>query len=539
MNNVMSESQAGFRKGYTTVDHIFTLYAAVSKQLKQHKKLYVAFVDFQKAFDTVKRDVLWNVLLKIGIGGKMLQTLRAMYSNVLSCVRCNSDYTAFFECMHGLKQGCLASPILFSFLINELASEMILKGRHGIQLLPGEIELFIMMFADDIALLSVTPVGLQNQLNILHEVANRLGLKVNKEKTKVLVFRNGGYLGKNEAWTFGHNNMYVTNSYKYLGLTLTTKVSIQRCFEDSIVRAKRGVIDIFRVLWNIGCYDLNLFFTLFDTQITPILLYGSEMWGCFDCSNIEKVHMFACKRIIGVSPQSPNCMVYGELGRFPLSVLAATRCVKYWLRLNRLPNTRYVKMAHVMMRNMADRGTDNWSARVRNLLCENGFGHVWTYGYVGNEKHFIKAFQQRLKDCFTQNWHSKLEDSERYDTYKLFKPDFGREKYLDQIDNPYIQKVFTKLRLWVSPLMCNKQRYSANGSHVCPLCRYPHENEHHFLFKCPVYSDIRETYLGNVFEIGQLENSSMQILLTQNKSRLWALSRYTFYAFRHRQQLLG
>ena len=48
------------------------------------------------------------------------------------------------------------------------------------------------MFADDIALLSSTPIGLQNQLNVLYEVANRLGLLVNLEKTKIVVFRNGG-----------------------------------------------------------------------------------------------------------------------------------------------------------------------------------------------------------------------------------------------------------------------------------------------------------------------------------------------------------
>ena len=180
-NDVLSEAQAGFRKDYSTVDHIFALHVMVSKHLKKNKKLYVAFVDFHKTFDTVKRNVPWNVLLHLGIGGNMFNTLRAMYSSVLSCVRCNPRNTDYFNCMQGLKQGCLVSPVLFSFLINELASEIVLRGKHGIQLLPRETELFLLMFADDIALLSSTPVGLQNQLNVLYEVANRLGLLVNLE----------------------------------------------------------------------------------------------------------------------------------------------------------------------------------------------------------------------------------------------------------------------------------------------------------------------------------------------------------------------
>ena len=196
-NDVLSEAQAGFRKDYSTVDHICTLHALVSKHLK-NTKLYVAFVDFRKAFDTVKRSALWNVLLQLGIGGNMFNTLRAMYLSVLSCVRCNPRNTDYFNCMQGLKQGCLVSPVLFSFLINELASETLLRGKHGIQLLPRGIDLFLLMFADNIALLSSTPVGLQNQLNVLYEVANGLGLLVNLEKTKIVVFRNGVCLARAE-----------------------------------------------------------------------------------------------------------------------------------------------------------------------------------------------------------------------------------------------------------------------------------------------------------------------------------------------------
>ena len=88
------------------------------------------------------------------------------------------------------------------------------------------------MFADDIAPLSSTPVGLQNQLNVLYEVANRLGLLVNLEKTKIVVFRNGGYLARAERWYYGSELVSVASSYKYLGLKFTTKVCLNRISED-------------------------------------------------------------------------------------------------------------------------------------------------------------------------------------------------------------------------------------------------------------------------------------------------------------------
>ena len=88
------------------------------------------------------------------------------------------------------------------------------------------------MFADDIALLSSTPVGLRNQLNILCEVANRLSLLVNLEKTKIVVFRNGGYLARAERWYYGNELASVASSYKYLGLKFTTKVCLNHVSEE-------------------------------------------------------------------------------------------------------------------------------------------------------------------------------------------------------------------------------------------------------------------------------------------------------------------
>ena len=79
----------------------------------------------------------------------------------------------FFHCLQGLKQGCIDSPILFSQLVNELANEIFAKARHDIPLGPTDIELFLLLFADDLTLLASTVIGLQNQLNVLSVAAER------------------------------------------------------------------------------------------------------------------------------------------------------------------------------------------------------------------------------------------------------------------------------------------------------------------------------------------------------------------------------
>ena len=81
-NNIVTKEQAGFRRDYSTVDNGFVLRSVVHKYLNRNKKVYVAFIDFRKAFDTVNRSVVWNILRKNGITGIFLNLIKSIYDNV-------------------------------------------------------------------------------------------------------------------------------------------------------------------------------------------------------------------------------------------------------------------------------------------------------------------------------------------------------------------------------------------------------------------------------------------------------------------------
>ena len=129
----ISKEQAGFRKGYSTVDHMFTLTSMISKKLncKRGGKVYVAFVDYKKAFDTVNREALWDVLQKLQTSSKMIMVLKAMYNSVKLCVRWGANLPQVFECPQWVKQGCLLSPLIFSLLISEVAEYVRKKWKAG------------------------------------------------------------------------------------------------------------------------------------------------------------------------------------------------------------------------------------------------------------------------------------------------------------------------------------------------------------------------------------------------------------------------
>ena len=119
-NNVISDAQFGFRKGKSTIDAIFILKCMIDKLLNSNERLYCAFIDLKKAFDSVYRNALWLKLFKLGIKGKLLRVIHSMYTSVKASVKFKGSQSEYFDILVGLKQGDNLSPILFSLFLEDL-----------------------------------------------------------------------------------------------------------------------------------------------------------------------------------------------------------------------------------------------------------------------------------------------------------------------------------------------------------------------------------------------------------------------------------
>jgi len=202
--------------------------------------MYVAFVDFRKAFDMVNRNAMWKILQQYGIHGNMYRILQAMYRNVTCCVQSRGQLSEYFLSTVGVKQGCNLSPLIFSCIINELAKNIINRGKHGVQLMSDSTQLFLLLFADDMVLLSDTPTGLQKQSSVLECTSGELGLSVNIDKTRVMVCRLGGHLARNEKWFFSGKQIHVVKQYEYLDFTFSSKLCTNNYNTIRLDRQSKG-----------------------------------------------------------------------------------------------------------------------------------------------------------------------------------------------------------------------------------------------------------------------------------------------------------
>ena len=171
----IDDMQFGFMPGRGTTDAIFILRQLQEKYLGKKKKIFFAFVDLEKAFDRVPRQVVWWSLRKLGVSEWLVKVVQAMYTNAKSRVRINKSFSDSFDVKVGVHQGSVLSPLLFICVLEALSRGF----RTGC---PEE-----MLYADDLVLASESMEGLKEKMKIWREGIESKGLRVNMTKTKIMM----------------------------------------------------------------------------------------------------------------------------------------------------------------------------------------------------------------------------------------------------------------------------------------------------------------------------------------------------------------
>ena len=334
-NHVLSDAQFGFRTGRSTVDAIFVLNAVVNKVLTEKGRLYCAFVDLKKAFDSVNLTNLWFKLYRHGLDGKLFTMIKSMYSHVKACVKACNTYSDFFECAVGLKQGEVMSPLLFSLFIDDL--ELFLQDSPTCGISIDDVLLILLLFADDMVILGNSTSDLQTRLDLLKTYCDRWGLVVNVDKTKIVVFRKRGGLRLDEKWDYNGLSIDTVDSFNYLG-TVFYYTGNFNCNVNTLAGKALKALNVLTLSTRKYPIKYSTLFQLFDAFVGSILHYSCEIWGFGKFRQLERVHLKFCKQLLNVSKSTCSIGVYGELRRFPLYITRHTRIIKYWCKVLRTDN---------------------------------------------------------------------------------------------------------------------------------------------------------------------------------------------------------
>ena len=266
-NNLDNNNQFGFTAQRRTTDSTYILNCIIENEYKKKQTLIITSIDFSKAFDSVKRSKLLEVMKKFKIHPKVIDLIINVYKEDSTALTLNSREIDRLPITSGIRQGCNGSTVLF-LMITYLIIEELTKLNLGVKI--RDFNVTTLFFADDGLLLSNSIQDTQTMLTKLGEVGGICGLEVNKDKSYHIININAENLNN-------IGEIKVVNEIKYLGIIINNG---RNCFKEhkksKITKAKELAGMIMSVISK-STNKLLIGKTYWKNVALAEILYGAEL----------------------------------------------------------------------------------------------------------------------------------------------------------------------------------------------------------------------------------------------------------------------
>ena len=503
-NDLIGNEQAGFRPEFSTLDHIFALHSIIDYYKNKKGRVYCAFVDYSKAFDSIDRISLWMKLLQHGIDGRVFDVIQYMYQHAKSCVIVQDKLSSFFPCNNGVRQGENLSPILFAIYLNDF-KDVLSKSYAGLSMLSSDmskeietmVNLYTLLYADDTIIMAESADELQKALGALHEHCKKWSLSVNVSKTKIVIFSRGK-VTKFPTFYLGQETVEVVPNYTYLGVVFNFNGLFNKAIEKQIAQARKAMFGLLEKA-KILKLPIDVTCDLFDKVVLPVLLYGCEIWGWANLKDIEIFFRNFLRTLLKTFKFTPNCMLYGETGTTDVKTKIMCRMTNFWAKLKPIRTDKFSSMLFHLMSNLQCQQPDvfdfKWIKCVQNWLNQNGFSEMWEMQHI-NTNWFKHIFKLRCNDIFQQNWQEEVMSNSQCSNYRIFKKCHELENYITDLEPMHVVNI-GKFRTRTHHLPVTNQRFHDASANInCTLCQNGEVgDECHYLFKCDYFAEERNSLM--------------------------------------------
>eukprot|EP00961_Rhodomonas_salina_P028581 385555-Rhodomonas_salina.1 len=244
-HGVIEPDQEGAQLLHNTKRQVQKLVHIYQDAKRRLKPLYICYIDWRDAFNSMDQDVIWKCLSLSGVKEEDISIIRELYRGMLVRVQNTFGTTVSIPLKTGVNQGDPLSPILFLVVMNVLLRKLNESGL-GYQHASGE-RIAVTAFCDDLAIPTDDPSHMQTLLNIVSDFSTWSGMEVAHDKTEITAYdfkrktpletATIHYRGK--PFPFLHPDQ----PFKYLGINLT--LTLDWRFEKQAVKDKvKKAIDL-------------------------------------------------------------------------------------------------------------------------------------------------------------------------------------------------------------------------------------------------------------------------------------------------------
>lgn len=388
IENKLPREQYGFRRNLGCEDALNKLTLEINAAMSQPRgKLYAAFIDFKKAFDSVDRELLCNKLLEHGIKGKVYNLIRELLKTNYIKIDNGKELTRKIAQEQGVLQGDSLSPTLFLIFVMDLPESIKVAGSHSI------------MYADDLVIYSDKLESLQESLDKLEIWCNCNKLAVNPEKCRIMKFRKGGRLKESDKAYLGPHELEITNEYEYLGVTLQTTLSLTK----HINKKSRKMAQVIGSQKHLQKVSMEVAEKIFNIMIWPAITYGlkplSHVITAKHLLAMDRIKARFYKKALGLPKNSSNTFTF---------ILADTKSMGECLINNLVGITRRTKLEYEELREMK-----NWDFVAGKFTDGPAFNCSSWKCYNQKNRHFLSCLTwhgYHHLTCKNRSFHEPEED---------------------------------------------------------------------------------------------------------------------------------
>ena len=530
VNNILEDEQNGFRASRSCIDHLLVLCTILRNRKSLGLDTFLTYIDFQKAFDSVERGLLLFKLSEIGVIGKFYDAIKSMYNNPKSRILLNEYETNYFDCKMGVKQGDSISPTLFSIFINDLAKE-IKNAKIGLNLNENLHENFkmdtpvfvsILLYADDIVLLTSSETDMQDLLLIVEIWCKKWRLEVNLTKTNVMHVRDKKQQQSNFMFLFDCKPVPYCTSYKYLGSTINEFLDYNCTVQIQAENAGKALASIITKMIKNGGFPYNVYTAVVESCVDSVAHYGSAVFGFAENAFLVKLHLRSARAFLGLPRNVCTEAAISDMAWLETKCKTRLNMIRQYHRVIKLSESRLTRKIYnwdlQFSNNFPNKTT--WTNEIKTIFIENNYLSTFEAQLEFPLKTTINQIKQSMFNNQTISLKDKCLQKPKLRTYNLFN-DF--ENAPDYVSRPlsFVQRrAIAKTRTGCLPLRLETARYERPRVpaelRYCKACGMDEdtemrnavmepdqldkkiESETHFLFWCGLYSELRKKWLGKV-----------------------------------------
>ena len=241
VNHELPDDQVGFRKGRGTRDQIANIHWIIKKAREFQKNIYFCFINYAKAFDCVDHNKLWKILKEMGIPDHLTCLLRNLYAGQKATVRTGHKPTDWLQIGKGVHQGCILSPYVFNLYAEYIRRNAGLdEAQAGIKIAGRNIN--NLRYADDTTLMAESKEEIKNLLMKVKEESEKAGLKLNIQKTKILV------LDPITSWQIDGETMETVTDFIFWGSKIIANGDYSHEIKRCLLPGRKAMINLDSIL---------------------------------------------------------------------------------------------------------------------------------------------------------------------------------------------------------------------------------------------------------------------------------------------------